>query len=150
MKIVLEVIHRDGKRILVIPDELNIHSIVDEIKIEPKKDPYLQPGWPCEVWDDGIYTKHLRYFVRPTDSGRWFAESVSGLTCMNSMEYDNYRPIGTEWDFAPDKADYIVIGQNGNAEFMSNGPYCCNSGLIKTVLPKEYYGQTMHRPEWAK
>ena len=106
-------------------------------------DPYLQPGWPCEVWDEWGVDCHLRYY-----SMGGFVKKFSSIGEIAGMEFSNYRPIGTEWDFAPEWADRLVIETFGKIRFY--GDMMAQPTGIDTVLPEMYHGQTIPRPEWAK
>lgn len=64
------------------------------------KDPYLIPGQPCECWDT-YYRGRPCYgeFKNFSGTGRIVFRRVYA-----DIIFDHYRPIGTEWDFAPDWA----------------------------------------------
>jgi hypothetical protein len=111
-------------------------------------DPYLQPDWPCEVWDWKRSRSILRFYLRNSDDGTpEFQEIRGGL--FSRSNWNNYYPLGTEWDFAPKWADRLVIEPLGSVTFYG-GMIESQTVRVKTVLPEEYWGKTIPRPEWAK
>jgi hypothetical protein len=112
-------------------------------------DPYLQPGWPCEVWDDnraGDPSHVLRYYTGVSDSELRFSEWND--RCANiANTWDHYRPIGTEVDFIEDGVEFYEITANGYAFWYSPDGTC---RTIKSVLPAEHWGRRFAVPEWAK
>jgi hypothetical protein len=126
-------------------------ALKDRQEQEGTTDPYLQPGWPCEVWDNnraGETVYVLRYYTGVSDSELRFSEWNDG--CADGANtWDYYRPIGTEWDFAPEWADRLVIEPFGSVTFYG-GMTESQTVRIKTVLPEEYWGKTIPRPKWAK
>jgi hypothetical protein len=61
------------------------------------KDPYLIPGWPCEITWNRI--KFLKYFLEIENGKRLVFASERNKSC--GFVFKNYRPVGTEWDYAP-------------------------------------------------
>jgi hypothetical protein len=109
-------------------------------------DPYLQPGWPCEVWWGS--GKTLRYY----NKNKKFVGDSGVLGKDAGMAWLKYKPIGTEWDFIHADIDEVVMRYWDN-EFdklsfsWNRRGYTMN---LHSVLPKEYEGQIIQRPEWAK
>jgi len=152
--------------------EILIDQILGEDFLKPFRqeptgaDPYLQPGQICEVWDDGppnegsVAIKHLQYFAEISYGRlRFFTDHKDGNKGI--YQWEHYRPIGTEWDHAKEDVDRINIGSNGcftwrgtMTTYHSFGGEMKHETILeakmKTILPKEYYGQTIQRPEWAK
>lgn len=96
-----------------------------------EKDPYLIPGQPCEISGEG--GKFLRYFLdwwygdneHKLDSPmpRFYVDyHLNKKTHIGIDIYYDYRPIGTEWDFAPDWAEYIVVEKRGRVYYYKDKP----------------------------
>lgn len=63
-------------------------------------DTYLIPGQPCFVWNMSYANRRIMLFTAHENGKLLF------VPCKNAYEweiepYNNYIPIGTEWDFAP-------------------------------------------------
>jgi len=129
-----------------------IKGLAERLYNEQRKkihtDPYLQPGWPCELkliaspkkwvgyWDGEAFCRY--HDLTHNEEHRW------------KLGHHHYRPIGTEWDFAPEWAVSVY-----STDIPGNTCWIYRAGEedtvdIKTVLPAEYYGQTIQRPIWAK
>jgi len=69
-----------------------------------QNDPYLIPGQVCEVWGFGSHTNSriLAYFETYKNKTFYFKNENDDESW--PIKICNYRPIGTEWDFAPDWA----------------------------------------------
>lgn len=68
-----------------------------------KIDPYLQNGiTPCYVWDNGWSEEKERIgiFTLYINEKPFFRMPKSII----NLSFDNYRPINTEWDYAPEWA----------------------------------------------
>lgn len=62
-------------------------------------DPYLIPGQLCEVWD---FIANKRYYKFELYNDVDIA--LFNINKKYPVPFDKYRPIGTEWDFAPGRA----------------------------------------------
>jgi len=131
-------------------------------------DPYLIPGQVCEVWGDINYDtaiKKLKYFVMYVENNAVFAY-VSGGMCRLLEPAINYRPIGTEWDSAPDWAVCCTVDKDGSLVFWEDTPFVNiyekynQSPKVKRLYfgicpdPTRYQGDAWLdslrlRPEWA-
>jgi len=84
-----------------------------------QNDPYLIPGQPCEVWDDANpNSKQLVYFAfyGPDNKPRFTMFSNEIQRQVHWLRY-HYRPIGTEWDLAPDWAVCSTVDADGGLRF---------------------------------
>lgn len=84
-----------------------------------KTDPYLVPGQICEVWHIDYKFREIRYFSRHVIVGDNTTRPVFvrdynaiGINAFESC-FDHYRPIGTEWDFAPGWVNASLADSNG-------------------------------------
>lgn len=128
------------------------------------KDPYLIPGQVCEVWD-GPYkpdNPQVERFFKISGSG-FFIGSMFGE---NNCPWENYRPHGTEWDYAPDWAVCSTVDACGDLKFWEDTPKIrvCLWEYGKATKKKDcgvcpdktrYQGDTWKtslrmRPDWAK
>lgn len=82
-----------------------------------KLDPYLKPGTPCEVWDNNSSKKLLYFSLYYTDGKPRFLISKINLENGVHRLYDNYRPLNTEWDYAPDWAVCSTVDEDGGIRF---------------------------------
>lgn len=136
------------------------------------RDPYLIPGQVCEVWQsiynkgDLIKVKTSGFFVKYDGEPLFRIGIQQSLTCV----YD-YRPVGTEWDFAHDWAACSTVDANGIIHFWStsqitpNGIFgvwedltsvYCTKGPSDFICPDKtrYQGDAWKdslrmRPDWA-
>lgn len=135
------------------------------------KDPYLIQGQACEVWDSPEY-KELAYFDYHESGTNWFVDNVTKkmIKPFYSFSSKYYRPIGTEWDFAPDWAVCRTVDQSGQLNFWSKkSPFaiCTGEGLWdcfgsvtylrcgicpdKTQYQDDAWKTSLRmRPDWAK
>lgn len=155
--------------ISIMGSEINVHNIetifldsigqIYNIKLKHPEYPYLQHGWPCEVWEGdarGCFAKNLIRRFNCFDEKPWFFNEPEHIG--NGITFDHYRPIGTEWDFLTEEVEKIKIMDCGEKGIFKPAGYIQYAQTeftvehpnIKTVLPKEYYGQTIQRPSWAK
>jgi len=135
-------------------------------------DPYLIPGQVCEVLDnDNIkYYMDFRDYRIITGIKMPTFEDIKYYNMILST--DRYRPIGTEWDFAPDWAVCSTIYKDGSVRLWGNekhaehfnkkdtrwlnshSQFCvCECGICPD--PTRYQGDAWLdslrlRPEWAK
>jgi hypothetical protein len=151
----------NGELVVVVPVDITdqdktvtFHHLISKEEEEQEEDPYLQPGWPCEVdRGDGVFS--LKYYNETIDKNTHcfvaIKDNVGKVHWEGSDVYTrSYRPIGTEWDFAPGWADKLKITVDGECIFKEVDDVIDEWHThIKTVLPPEYYGQTISRPEWA-
>lgn len=91
-----------------------------------KTDPYLVPGQICEVWHIDYKFREIRYFSRHVIVGDNTTRPVFvrdynaiGINAFESC-YDHYRPIVTEWNFAPAWAVCSTVNHVGVVEFWSS------------------------------
>jgi len=127
----------------VIMEEVRSLEKEEESQSDPYPDPYLQPGCPCEVWNSTDDRVIRRFSYMREEIGFFYDTTKNG----RPNGWHHYRPIGTEWDFAPDWADTAEISKYGQIAWTK---IMCPQTLIKTVLPKEYWNTTIPRPEWAR
>ena len=105
------------------------------------KDPYLVQGVPCWVWDNWHDEEIVRCFwdwweqkERQDGTGPMiprFSELKNMPIGLNV--YDNYYPIGTEWDFAPNWAVCSTVDSNGMIRFWNE---LAAENLVCTILGK--------------
>ncbi len=153
-----EEIQEEVKKAFVKLQDQQIQNVTDRVweelvsrRAQEQPDPYLQPGWPCEVWDAGLCGKRLCYYVGEAIGEKMFVLYRNSLTeGAPGNPYTNYRPIGTEWDFAPKHAHVIQIDELGYAAFFDESGIFRFQQSLQTVLPEKYHGMTIRRPEWAK
>jgi len=81
-------------------------------------DKYLITGQVCEVWDK-IETIQSLYFIN-FDKDNKPVFGIHPTSTRTLIQLANYRPIGTEWDFAPDWAVCSTVDKNGVVSFWSN------------------------------
>lgn len=138
------------------------------------KDPYLMKGMPCEVWDNRDAYIELSYFYAYDNAGfptfiEQYYKKMIDRTCPN-IGYKYYRPIGTEWDFAPPWAVCSTIDQKGYFNFwrsehvitnvwgtyesnflVQNRKISCGICPDKTRYEGDAWKTSLRmRPEWAK
>ena len=76
------------------------------------KDPYLINGQICEVWFYDGKNKTLRYFIDyDIDETPLFTNGSNNKRAYSSY-WPKYRPIGTEWDFAPNWVVCTTVDRN--------------------------------------
>jgi len=134
-------------------------------------DPYLIPGQVCEVWDckeKPNFIPVARFKMYGAD-GRPRFRRTSPQT---SYVWDHYRPMGTEWDFAPDWAVCCTVYKDGSVRLWNNekhaehfnkkdtrwlishSQFCvCECGICPDTT--RYQGDNWRdslrlRPDWAK
>jgi len=100
---------------------------------EPERDPYLVPGAICEVWNDGG-DPSLRYFSEYTHKGYPHFIFRRGLVGDSEFFYQHYRVIGTPWDHAPEKAEWVATDQDGRIYFYKTKPEAV-SGMWEVCIP---------------
>ena len=79
-------------------------------------DPYLdKPGVACEVWND-------KYIINGNIIKR-FKHTVNNIPFFTGFTtWSHYRPINTEWDYAPDWAVCSTVDRNGEVTFWEEIP----------------------------
>lgn len=84
-----------------------------------QNDPYLIPNCPCYVWDGDamIPVKELWFFVGYGLRNEPLFKRQLNVSAALLVSFDHYRPIGTEWDFAPDWAVCSTVDSDGMIEF---------------------------------
>lgn len=83
------------------------------------KDPYLIHRQVCKVWNNGkllMPVFYLEFIGFDNDTPLW-KES-----CFTESYFENYYPIGTEWDFAPEWAICSTVDKDGRILFWSEVP----------------------------
>lgn len=83
-------------------------------------DSYLIPGQLCQVWNNStpLFREGV-YFLKYDKDNRerfldfWPLEDSYLVKETTGQCFDNYRPVGTEWDFAPDWVCGSLIDSNG-------------------------------------
>jgi len=99
----------------------------------PERDPYLVPGARCEVWNDGGKAS-LKYFSEYTHKGDPHFIFRQGLVGDGGLRYQHYRVIGTPWDHAPEKAEWVATDQDGRIYFYKTKPEAV-SGMWEVCIP---------------
>lgn len=144
-------------------------------------DPYLVPGVICEVWNVREHYVDTGYFWKYDKNGfPIFVESYyRGKLDVNNIfqSYQNYRPIGTEWDNAPkwaldpknqdvcstvDDSGEVYIWKYSDVickdDYWTHEKYdediisiCCGICPDKTRYEGEAWKTSLRmRPDWAK
>ena len=147
------------KRLSAIETTLNMQH--DE-KPAPAPDPYLVPGVPCEVWDDGDGdSKYLAWFSCTLKTGRaLFTKNLKGVGDGNlSVGFDHYRVLGTVWDHAPEWAEWVATDKCGFIAFHETQPFAAGNyweshrktrrGIAEDVIDG-WQNPPIKRPSWAK
>jgi len=71
------------------------------------RDPYLTQGKICEVWNTDKNKRKVMYFWGEHAGALYFCSQYSDLHVSDfQIRFKNYRPTGTEWNFAPIKKTY--------------------------------------------
>lgn len=106
------------------------------------KDPYLIPGQICEVWN-GKEKPDYPCILRFNGYSR-----LGELQDMPFSVWSNYRPIGTEWDFAP---KWALDPENKNvcSTVDSNGRIKLWNGKPKITIPKQGKNRLLDQGIWA-
>ena len=132
----------------------------------PARDPYLVPGARCEVWADSDYANpntFMKYFsARNNDDQPTFVNRRDVVGDLGS-KHDHYRVIGTPWDHAPEKAEWVATDRDGQIHFCETKPEVgyvmwdmstaiCSAGYDAAVESGEVNWRTTlrRRPEWAR
>lgn len=97
------------------------------------KDPYLVKGQVCEIWnsrDQYVDTAYFWKFCTKTGNPIFVESYYRGSLDVNNIfqSYKYYRPIGTEWDFAPDWAVCSTVDKDGALTFWSS----IHIGIVRT------------------
>jgi len=138
-------------------------------------DLYLKPGAPCEVWDDSREAFALLLYFNYEESGNLrFVNIPNKVGKPGGYIFHNYRPIGTEWGYAPKWAGYSTVDADGSIIFWDfadiikpiNGSWSWDQEDFKGQIPRwdcggicpdksRYEGENWKdslrmRPEWAR
>lgn len=142
-------------------------DLIEEMNGPLPKDPYLTPGRYCEVWNTGGH-HYLRVFKTELSDFKkrhlmFYAEGIipEDPKKPDLYEYDNYRPIGTEWDTLPKNIAFIAKDKDGGWFGFKyppkKAPYGWVSGSrledgerIFSVLDLPWQESLIERPEWAR
>ena len=143
------------KRLTIVESRLNC---MDEPATEaPERDPYLVPGVPCEVWNDGDSPRWLYYFSAFDSVG--MPNFKGSMVDSYSMYFDHYRVLGTVWDHAPEWAEWVATDENGRIYFYDVRPELFASVWISvgrelpftyTPDPADWKNSLRRRPAWAR
>lgn len=108
------------------------------------KDPYLIPGQLCEVWNNENYWAYYFYKYDCSEREIFLKFKMQNYyDGLPGLYFDNYRPIGTEWDFAPGWAICSTVDKNGTIVFWdTNELYPAETGGI-------FYINSWHSPDDA-
>jgi len=127
------------------------------------KDPYLIQGIACEIWDGTEKPKYppIARFEKISGSGFLIFLNQNGDMCVT----ENYRPIGTEWDFFPKWVVCSTVTRTGHIihwanHFQADHMHHCylpNDDYDVMICPDKsrYEGEAWKnslrmRPEWAR
>lgn len=106
------------------------------------KDPYLIPGQVCKVWDNEKQKKLATFYQT--------SNTINYFECNNEIiDFAFYRPIGTEWDFAPDWAVCSVIFGGGQIYF-SNTVEIKYTDIFTWIFKRESKYKRMVSCGWTK
>lgn len=114
------------------------------------KDPYLIPGQICEVWNDSNQYIDLGYFIKEEDGTFLFSSNKhNGVPDISSsfLSSGYYKPIGTEWDYAPDWAVCSTVDSRGHLKFWNTKDIVPLTIKTKGLYPKEIWAATGNKHE---
>ena len=129
------------------------------------RDPYLEEGQVCWVWDDDLKFKQLGIFIKISGTGHKIF-CIPGY--IGVVQFDNYWPVGTEWDFAPDLAVCSTVDSDGKIYYWDGTPIvtnqmgkeiwffgdagnCMSGGICPDKERVRNWKKSLRmRPEWAK
>lgn len=146
------------KRLTIVESRLNC---MDEPATEaPERDPYLVPGVPCEVWNDGDSPRWLYYFSAFDSVG--MPNFKGSMVDSYSMYFDHYRVLGTVWDHAPEWAEWVATDADGEVRAHKKEPTITDkyekdfwgsgdTALIVSIAdPSDWKASLRRRPAWAR
>lgn len=145
------------KRLTIVESRLNC---MEEPATEPKSDPYLVPGVPCETI---THTKTvLRYFSFYSHEGSPVfcvdKENVGDKGDFTAQIPESYRVLGTVWDHAPEWAEWVATDESGQTYFYESEPeingveWRTNARMshVCSADPADWKNSLRRRPEWAR